>query len=158
VTSTAQPRPTDGGAAPPVGDRRWSDDIRSLGLLGRSWAVGVVLFSAARALLAWPTLGRFGVDPWAFLAIDLITAPPYGIAQAVTVKLLCRTDRSWRDAAGWAVVVVVTFLAPYAYIFAASGSLPAGATAGVVVWMLVFGGIALWRTVRQVRAGRSSNP
>ena len=33
---------------------------------GRAWAVGVVLFSVARALLTWPTLSTYGVDPWVF--------------------------------------------------------------------------------------------
>src|SRR5690606_6828256 len=47
----------------------WVQDLRSLGLFGRAWAVGVVLFSVARALLTWPTLSTYGVDPWVFLAI-----------------------------------------------------------------------------------------
>jgi len=156
VTTTARPARVPHDDSSDADRPGWIGEIRSLGRLGRSWAVGVVVFSAARALLAWPTLGRYGVDPWTFLAIDLVTAPPYGVAQAVTVKILCRTDRTWRDAAGWAAVVVAAFLAPYAYIFAASGSLPTGAVVGVLVWMVVFGAVALWRTVRQVRAGRSA--
>ena len=144
-------------AAGPRRRPNWTNDVRQLGVFGRSWAVGIFLFSAARALLAWPTLGQFGVDPWVFLAIDLITAVPYGVAQAVTVKILCRDDRPARDAAGWGLIVVVMFLAPYLYIFAASGSMPTAATIGVVIWMVVFGAFALWRIVRQVRSGRAES-
>ncbi len=135
----------------------WRADVSSLGLLGRSWSVGVIVFSAARALVAWPTLGRYGVDPWIFLAIDLVTAPPYGVAQAVTVKILRDRGRPWQDATGWALVVLAAFVAPYAYIFAASGSLPAPATIGVLAWMVVFGALAAWRTWRQVHAGRTTD-
>ena len=138
----------DGGAA------GWWNDIRSLGVFGRAWSVGIVLFSAARALVAWPALGRYGVDPWLFLAIDLITAVPYGVAQAVTVKILRDPTRPAGHAAGWATVVGAAFLAPYIYIFAASGSMPAYAYLGVLLWMLVFGVLAVLRMRKQVRAPR----
>jgi len=136
--------------------RSWRDDVTSLGVLGRSWAVGVVLFSAARALVAWPTLGRYGVDPWVFLAIDLLTAPPYGVAQAVTVKILRDARRPWHDAAVWAGIVLAAFLAPYVYVFTASGSMPPLAIVGVLVWMCVFGALAGWRTWSQIRSGRTT--
>jgi hypothetical protein len=128
------------------------DDIRSLGVLGRAWAVGVFAFSAARALIAWPTFGRYGVDPWVFLLLDLVTAVPYGLGQAITVKILRTPNRPARQAIPWGVVVAAAFLAPYAYIFAASGSMPALAYYGVLLWMVVFGLLAVLRIRRQVRA------
>ncbi|MFZ4668033.1 MAG: hypothetical protein ACOYML_01950 [Microthrixaceae bacterium] len=145
-----------GAAAPTSHQSGWRHDIRSLGLFGRSWALGIIVFSAARALVAWPTLGRYGVDPWAFLAIDLLTAPPYGIGQAVTVKILRDRTRAPRDSLGWAAVVVASFLAPYVYIFLASGSMPAYATVGVLVWMALFGALAALRIRSQVRSATTS--
>lgn len=133
------------------------DEIRSLGLFGRAWAVGIVAFSAARALIAWPTLGNYGVNPWWFLAIDLVTAPPYGIAQAITVKILRSADRTLRDAVPWALVVAVMFFAPYAFIFVASHladtpqPMPLIAYLGVIAWMVLFGVLAVLRMRRQVR-------
>ena len=132
-------------------ERGWWSEVRGLGVFGRAWSVGIVLFSAARALVAWPTLGRYGVDPWIFLAIDLITAPPYGVAQAVTVKILRDPRRTAADSLPWALVVVATFLAPYVYIFTASGSMPLLAYLGVIAWMLLFGALAAYRMSRQVR-------
>jgi hypothetical protein len=135
----------------------WSE-IRSLGVFGRAWAVGIVAFSAARALIAWPTLGDYGVNPWWFLFIDLVTAPPYGIAQAITVKILRDRNRPARDAVPWALLVAAMFFAPYAFIFAASyvadspQPMPPIAYAGVVLWMVVFGVLALVRMRRQVQA------
>lgn len=128
------------------------NEIRSLGGFGRAWAVGIFLFSAARALIAWPTLGRYGVDPWLFLAIDLVTALPYGIAQALTVKILRDRSRPPADSVPWAVVVVAMFVAPYVYIFLASGSMPLLATVGVLAWMVLFGLLAGLRMRRQIKA------
>lgn len=129
------------------------NDVRSLGPLGRAWAIGIVVFSVARALIAWPTLGRYGVDPWTFLLLDIVTAFPYGLGQAITVKVLRDPSRPTRQALPWAVVVAAAFLAPYVYIFWASGSMPGLAYAGVIAWMIVFGLLAVIRINRQVRSG-----
>ncbi|MGB6059708.1 MAG: hypothetical protein WBF71_15750 [Microthrixaceae bacterium] len=128
-------------------------DISSLGGFGRAWVIGNIAFSAGRALLAWPTLGKYGVNPVAFLALDLITAPPYGLAQAVTVKILRDPERRRSDAFGWGILVVALFVAPYVYIFAASGDLPVLAYVGVFVWMAIFGALAILRMRRDVAAG-----
>jgi hypothetical protein len=135
----------------------WSE-IRSLGVFGKAWALGIVAFSVARALIAWPTLGRYGVDPIWFLVVDVVTAPPYGVAQALTVKILRDRERPTRDAVPWAIVVAVMFFAPYAFIFLASAvsedpqPMPTIAYAGVILWMVVFGALALLRMRRQVNA------
>lgn len=128
-------------------------DLRSLGVFGRAWAIGVVLFSIARALLTWPALSTYGVNPWIFLAIDVVTAPPYGVGQALTVKILRDPTRHARDALGWAVLVILMFLAPYAYILAASGErLPLAAYVLVGLWALVFAVLTIVRMRKQIRA------
>lgn len=136
---------------------RWLDEIRSLGVFGRAWIAGILLFSAARALIAWPALSKYGVDPVVFLVLDLVTAFPYGIGQAVTVKLLRTEGRPVRDAVPWGVMVGVMFMAPYVYIVAASGSMPLLAYLGVLAWMLVFGVLAVLRIRRQVLGGRRAD-
>ena len=131
----------------------WIADVRSLGILGRAWAIGVVLFSVGRALITWPTLSTYGVNPWVFLAIDVVTAPPYGIAQALTVKILRDRTRPPRDALIWAVIVVVMFLAPYIYIIAASEEqMPLIAYLLVAAWAVVFGTLAVLRMRKQIKA------
>ena len=133
-------------------------EIRSLGVFGRAWAIGIMAFSAARALIAWPTLGEYGVNPWWFLFIDIVTAPPYGIAQAITVKILRDDSRTTADALPWAAMVAAMFFAPYVFIVAASyladspQPMPAIAYIGLIVWIIVFGLLALLRMRRQVRA------
>lgn len=127
-------------------------DVRSLGVFGRAWILGNVAFSAARALVAWPTFGRYGLNPWTFLVLDIVTAPPYGLAQALTVKILRDPDRPARDAVIWCVGVVVFFLLPYVYLFGATGDVPLFAYVGVLAWMGVFGVLTVIRIIREVRA------
>jgi hypothetical protein len=127
-------------------------EIRSLGVLGRAWAIGIIAFSIARALIAWPALGRYGVNPWVFLAIDFLTAPPYGIGQAITVKILRDGKRNPRESVPWALVVAAAFFAPYVYIFVASGNMPLLAYIGTLAWMVVFGILAVLRIRRQIKA------
>lgn len=138
--------------------QRVSSDIGTLGGFGRAWVVGNIAFSAGRALIAWPTLGEYGVNPIAFLILDLATAPPYGLAQAITVKILRDKTRNRRDALGWGLLVVALFVAPYVYIFAASGNMPVLAYAGVLAWMTIFGVLAVLRMRRDISAGSPDGP
>ncbi len=138
--------------------QRVSNDVNSLGGFGRAWVVGNLAFSAGRALIAWPTLGEYGVNPIAFLILDLVTAPPYGLAQAMTVKILRDKDRNRSDAVGWGVLVVALFIAPYIYIFAASGNMPFLAYAGVIAWMAIFGIMSIMRMRRDISAGTPEGP
>lgn len=131
-------------------------ELRSLGILGRAWIIGVLLFSAARALLAWPTFGHLGVNPWVFLAIDLTTAVPYGVGQAITVKVLRNPTRTAGEAAPWAILVAASFLAPYLYIFSGSKEMPTYVLLLVLAWMAVFGVLAVVRIRRQVTSNEEA--
>ncbi len=138
--------------------RTWVSDVRSLGIFGRAWVLGNVAFSAARALIAWPTFGRYGLDPWTFLALDVITAPPYGLSQALTVKILRDPDRPARDSLVWCAGVVLFFLLPYVYLFTATGDVPGFAYIGVLLWMAVFGVLTVIRIIKEVRAEEEPAP
>lgn len=137
----------DGATAAP----RWIDDLRSLGALGQMWTVGVVVLCAARAVVIWPMLTEYRIDPWWFLVLDVGTAPTYGIGQAMGVKLLRDPTRRVRQALPWIAMVLISFLAPYLYVLRSAGHLPGYVVGGVVAWMAVFGAVAAWRMVREVK-------
>lgn len=145
----AAPGPT--GLAAPASGRRRSTSLGELGVLGQVWTIGVVGFCIARAAVVWPLLRRYGVNPWWFLAIDIGTAPLYGIGQAMGVKLIRDEARPVRDALPWIVMLLVGFVAPYAYLLVAAGQLPAYVVVGVGLWVAVFGAFALRRLVREAR-------
>ena len=128
-------------------------ELRELGLVGQMWTITVVVFCVARAVVVWPVLQEHNVNPWWFLAIDVGTSPTYGIGQAMGVKLMRDDRRPMKDAAPWIAMLMVSFVAPYAYLLASAGKLPGYVVVGVVVWMLVFGGLAAIRMAREVRVG-----
>ncbi len=115
------------------------------------WTITVVVFCVARAAVVWPLLQEYGVNPWWFLAIDVGTAPTYGIGQAMGVKLMRDDRRPMRDALPWIAVLLVSFVAPYGYLLASAGQLPAYVIIGVLLWMVVFGLLAAFRMAREVK-------
>ncbi|MFN8017668.1 MAG: hypothetical protein U0P45_06055 [Acidimicrobiales bacterium] len=127
------------------------DELRTLGTVGQAWTIGVVALCALRAVVVWPMLDRYGVDPWWFLVLDVGTAPFYGLGQAMGVKLLRDETRPVRAAMPWITMVVVSFLAPYLYVLRAAGHLPHYVVYGVLLWMAVFGTLAGKRMAREVR-------
>lgn len=130
-------------------------ELRELGLVGQMWTIGVVVFCIARAVVVWPVLMEHNVNPWWFLALDVGTAPTYGIGQAMGVKLMRDERRPMKDAVPWIVVLMISFVAPYAYLLASAGQLPGYVVAGIVIWMLVFGVLAAIRMAREVKASPS---
>ena len=51
----------------------------------------------------------------------------------------------------WFLLLLVSFLAPYIYLLACGGDLPEPVKIGILLWILVFGGLAAVRTAREVR-------
>ena len=132
-----------------------NDNAETVGWFGWAWVVGVSAFAIARALIAWPTLGRFGVNPWIFLALDVGTAPPYAYGQVKLVKSIL--NRAHARTQLWAVVVLVSFVAPYIYVFVAgSGELPAIGYAIVIILAGVFGAASVARFRKTLRSERAA--
>lgn len=127
-------------------------ELRELGLMGQMWTITVVVFCVARAAVVWPVLQEYGVNPWWFLALDVGTAPTYGIGQAMGVKLIRDDRRPMRDAVPWIIMLFVSFVAPYGYLLASAGKLPSYVIIGVVLWMVLFGVLGGARMAKDVRA------
>jgi hypothetical protein len=126
-------------------------ELKTLGTLGQMWTFGVVVLCVARAVVVWPMLNEYGINPWWFLVLDVGTAPAYGVGQAMGVKILRDERRPMRQALPWIAMVLFSFLAPYLYVLRSAGHLPSYVVWGVVAWMAVFGGLGAWRMAREVR-------
>lgn len=132
-----------------------ADRSETVGWFGWAWIVGVSAFAITRALIAWPTLGRFGVNPWIFLALDVGTAPPYAYGQVRLIKsMLNKTHASTQF---WTIVVLVSFMAPYVYVFiAGSGELPVVGYVIVGVLALIFGAASAARFRKTLRSQQAA--
>ena len=122
-----------------------------VGWFGRAWIVGVFAFSVARALVAWPALSQYGVNPWVFLAIDVVTAFPYAVGQVKVVNGF--RYKQYGAVQIWALVVGATFLAPYVYIvMAGQERIPTVAYLVIALLAVVFGAASLLRMRNQYRS------
>ncbi len=127
------------------------EDGVPVGWFGRAWIVGVFAFSIARALVAWPTLSQYGVNPWIFLAIDVLTAFPYALGQVKVVNGF--RFRKYGAVQVWSLVVAVTFLAPYIYIVVAGKErIPTLVYVVIVALAVTFGSASVLRMRNQYRA------
>ncbi|MEQ8839980.1 MAG: hypothetical protein RIB98_03290 [Acidimicrobiales bacterium] len=126
-------------------------DNERVGFLGRAWIVGVFAYAVFRALLVWPTLGDYGINPWAFLVIDVGTAWPYAYGQVRVVNEA--RAQNWGGTQLWALIAMLSFIAPYAYIAGAgSGEMPLLAWIVIGLLMVFFGVASLIRVLRQIRS------
>lgn len=125
-----------------------------VGLLGKAWIAGVFAYAVVRALVVWPTLGDYGVNPLAFLVIDVGTAWPYAYGQLRVVNEA--RAKNWGGTQLWALIALLSFVAPYAYIAGAgSGEMPLFAWIVIGSLMVFFGLASLVRVVKQIRSPES---
>ena len=127
------------------------DDGVPVGWFGRAWILGVFAFSIARALVAWPTLSQYGVNPWVFLFIDVVTAFPYALGQVKVVNGF--RYKQYKGVQVWSLVVAATFFAPYAYIvLAGQERIPTLVYIVIALLALIFGSASILRMRNQYRA------
>lgn len=125
-------------------------DQSGVGLLGKAWIAGVFAYAVLRALIVWPTLGDYGINPWAFLVIDVGTAWPYAYGQVRVVNEA--RMKNWGGTQLWAAIALLSFIAPYAYIAGAgSGEMPLIAWIVIGLLMLFFGIASIVKIVKQIR-------
>lgn len=127
-------------------------DTRCRTACTRAWVTAVLVWSLARTVVVARTLGRYGVDPWAYGALDLAVSWPYAMATAGIVTNL--VDGHRRAARRSAVLAVVSFLVPDVYLVLAGHGKPTLVYVVVVAAALLLAASALLTITLQLRAGR----
>jgi hypothetical protein len=123
-------------------------------MLTRTWAVVVVGWSFVRTLIVWAAVGDYGLNPWIYLAIDLVSA----CIDAVTTPrmVLNFIDNRYTAALKWAAISLAVFIVPDLYIFLGTRELPRN----VIVIVCLIIGVTLLAgvvsVVHKVRAGRAA--
>jgi hypothetical protein len=121
-------------------------------VLTRGWLVAVLGWSVFRSMVVAHTLRRYGVNPWAYGTVDLVSSWPYAVASAgVVTSLLDRRMAAFRRNG---LVAAAAFFFPDLYLLLAGHHKPRLVYLVVVGVALVFATAALVSTAMQVRAGR----
>jgi hypothetical protein len=121
--------------------------LRSLAL------AGILLYTFIRFFIVRTMFEQYGVNPWIFLIIDAVTAVSYIFAvDYLVATAVGKQKTAWRPLITWAVVAIVSFTAPYGYVFIAGSTVPSGLGTGlaiVVSLLLANAAVAIWRRARR---------
>jgi|SRR5215207_10081322 len=124
--------------------------------LSVTWAIAVVVWSLIRALVVWAGLSQYGVNPWAYVVIDLASA---GIDAMTTPKfVLALIDSRYKEAAKWGSFTVFAFVIPDVYIFKTTHELPRMVVIVICAVITISLLVAVVGVVLKVQAGRHGHP
>ena len=102
-----------------------------VGRAGWAWIAILCGYSLVRAVLAWPFLVHYDINPAAFLVLDVGTAYPLGLAQVRIVQGFGARDFAAVQVGG--AVAGFSFVTPYAYLLVTGHqALPLYVMAGLV--------------------------
>ena len=127
--------------------------------LTRTWAIIVVAWSVVRTIIVWAAVGDYGLNPWIYLAIDLVSATID--ARSTPKMVLYFIDNRYRLAVRWAVISLVAFLVPDLYIFLGTRTLPNNLIAiivGIISLTLLAAVVGVARKVHKGRIERANAP
>lgn len=148
----AEPHPVS--VAAPVVSARPEHVLRRRRLLARVWAVAAIGWSLVRTALAWVLLGDYGLNPWAYLCVDLSTSVVLG--QSMPRAIVRFVDGHRKSAIRWGIATAVAYSVPDAYLFASTERVPpltVAVIATVIVAGLVTTSLTVVRRIRAARAG-----
>jgi hypothetical protein len=117
----------------------------------RLWAGVLVLYSVGAAYVVWRTLGKYGVNAFVFLIVDVATSWPYGIATARIV--VNAVKRNWKEVRKWTWVAAITFTTPDVYVLASAHHAPRDVYRIIVVVVAFLVLFAILSVVLQIRSG-----
>jgi hypothetical protein len=111
----------------------------------KMWFWVTVAYSVVRIATAWLFLRQFGVNPWVFGVIEIISSVIYGKASSLLAGAMVDGDR--RVVRRTAVLTVGGFVAPDVYIVASGNGVPTS----VFLVMAVLAVVSIWAFVRSIR-------
>jgi len=129
-----------------------AETLRRRKMLSRTWGTVVVVWSLVRTLIVWAALGDYGINPWAYLGIDLVSA----VVDAFTTPrmVLAFVDDRFKVAAKWLFISAVAFVVPDLYIFLGTRTLPRRVIVVICLIILVTTTVAVIGVVRKIMTGR----
>jgi hypothetical protein len=129
-------------------------------ILERAWILVGFGYSLVRIFIAELTVRKYGINIWAFAAVELVSSGPYSLGTARVVARL--VDRNYHSALKWGTLAAVCFLAPEAFIVATGQrcskrrpghchSMPTKIYVAIGVVVLLLGSVSIWSIRRKVK-------
>lgn len=118
----------------------------------RLWASTIILYTFAATFVVWKALHKYGVNPYIFFLVDLVTSWFYGVASARFVVAIIHKKISESQKWGW--LSAINFMLPQIYILVSAHRVPRE------VYIIIFSAIsvmvafAVVGVVSQIKTGR----
>lgn len=106
-------------------------------------------YNLLKFILAFGILEELAVNPWGFLFWDLITIPPYVMGMGNLVRSLGGGRAGILKTAGWGILLIAAFLAPYLYLAVCGGGSFTGAAKGALALIVLLMLVNLARDIRR---------
>ena len=119
----------------------------------RIWASTIVLYTFAATFVVWKALHKYGVNPYLFFVIDLITSWFYGLTSARFVVAVIH--KRWSEIQRWGWLSALNFMLPQVYILVSANHVPKDvyiiifSVIGVMVAFAVLGVVSQIRVARR---------
>ena len=119
----------------------------------RIWASTIVLYTFAATFVVWTALHKYGVNPYLFFVIDLITSWFYGLSSARFVVAVIH--KRWSEIQRWGWLSALNFMLPQVYILVSANHVPKDvyiiifSVIGVMVAFAVLGVVSQIRVARR---------
>ena len=88
----------------------------------RIWASTIILYTFVATFIVWKALHKYGVNPYLFFVIDLITSWFYGLASARLVVAIIQ--KRWSETQKWGWTSALNFMLPQLYILVVARHVP----------------------------------
>ena len=88
----------------------------------RLWASTIVLYTFGATFVVWKALHKYGVNPYIFFVVDLITSWFYGLASARLVVAIIH--KRWSETQKWGWLSALNFMLPQIYILVSANHVP----------------------------------
>jgi hypothetical protein len=118
----------------------------------RTWFFLVLAWALIRTIAVKDFFSAYGIHPWKYLLIDLLSSIPYAHYSANLV--ISYLDKKWDNARKNFFLTAIFFYVPDIYIFTAANKIPKPLLIGFVVSVLVFSTIATIGIVKKIKDGR----
>ena len=118
----------------------------------RTWFFLVLAWALIRTIAVKDFFSAYGIHPWIYLVIDLLSSIPYAHYSANLV--ISYLDKKWDNARKNFLLTTIFFYVPDIYIFTAANKIPRPLLIGFIVSVLIFSTIAIVGIVRRIKDGR----
>lgn len=134
----------------------WLREPRHQHLVERLWIVLVLVWSCVKALVIKDVFGKYGINTYIYLGIDLVIAIPYALSSARFV--IYALEKHWKKAIPYAAAALILHFIPDVYILAGTKSVPKYIYLVFGATVVFFTGYGILEVRRQITKGRKNPP